>query len=127
MTREEAIKGLKVLAKDFRGYKPNEEMFDMAIEALEQETAPFDFELYQAGLMEMPKEMIKVLDAIRAEIVERQKDYHEYGWAYDDALEIIDEYREEYAEAPSKDLTPDPSAEIEEDGFITWFFNRSES
>jgi len=33
----------------------------------------------------------------------------------------------EYAEAPSKDLTPDPSAEIEEDGFITWFFNRSES
>ena len=37
MTREEAIKGLKVLRKDFSGYKPNEEMFDMAIEALEQE------------------------------------------------------------------------------------------
>lgn len=36
MTREEAIKGLKVLAKDFSGYKPNEEMFDMAIKALEQ-------------------------------------------------------------------------------------------
>lgn len=37
MTREEAIKGLKVLCKDFSGYKPNEEMFDMAIKALEQE------------------------------------------------------------------------------------------
>ena len=37
MTREEAIKGLKILAKDFSGYKPNEEMFDMAIKALEQE------------------------------------------------------------------------------------------
>ena len=37
MTREEAIKGLKVLAKDFSGYGPNEEMFNMAIEALEQQ------------------------------------------------------------------------------------------
>lgn len=36
MTREEAIKGLKVLAKDFSGYRPNEEMFNMAIEVLEQ-------------------------------------------------------------------------------------------
>lgn len=36
MTREEAIKGLKTLAKEFSGYKPNEEMFDMAIKALEQ-------------------------------------------------------------------------------------------
>ena len=36
MTREEAIKGLKVLRKDFSGYKPNEEMFDMAIEALSE-------------------------------------------------------------------------------------------
>lgn len=40
MTREEAIKGLKVLAKDFSGYKPNEEMFDMAIKALEQPELP---------------------------------------------------------------------------------------
>lgn len=47
MTREEAIKGLKVLCKDFSGYKPNEEMFDMAIKALEQES---------------------ILDKIRAEI-----------------------------------------------------------
>ena len=35
MTREEAIKGLKRLRDDFSGYKPNEEMFDMAIKALE--------------------------------------------------------------------------------------------
>lgn len=37
MTREEAIKGLKRLSYEFSGYKPNEEMFDMAIKALEQE------------------------------------------------------------------------------------------
>jgi len=36
MTRDEAIKGLKALAKEFSGYKPNEEMFDMAIKALEE-------------------------------------------------------------------------------------------
>lgn len=36
MTIEEALKGLKVLRRDFRGYKPNEEMFDIAINVLEQ-------------------------------------------------------------------------------------------
>ncbi len=35
--REEAITGLKRLRNEFSGYKPNEEMFDMAIKALEQE------------------------------------------------------------------------------------------
>jgi len=34
-----------------------------------------------------------VLDKIRAEIAELQKEYKEYGWAYDDALEVIDKYR----------------------------------
>ena len=42
MTREEAIKGLKVLRKDFSGYKPNEEMFDMAIEALQTDIVRCD-------------------------------------------------------------------------------------
>lgn len=37
MTLEEAIKGLKCLAKNFSGYKPNEEMFDMAISALQKQ------------------------------------------------------------------------------------------
>lgn len=37
MTKEMAIKGLKRLRSDFSGYKPNEEMFDMAIEALVHE------------------------------------------------------------------------------------------
>lgn len=37
MTRETAIKGLKAFRKEFSGYEPNEEMFDMAIKALEQE------------------------------------------------------------------------------------------
>ena len=37
MTRETAIKGLKAFRKEFSGYEPNEEMFDMAIQALEQE------------------------------------------------------------------------------------------
>lgn len=35
-----------------------------------------------------------ILDKIKAEIVETQKEYCEYGWAYNDALEIIDKYRE---------------------------------
>ena len=34
----------------------------------------------------------ELLDKIRAEIVEVQKEYQEYGWAYDDVLEIIDKY-----------------------------------
>ena len=34
---EKAIKGLKAFRKEFSGYEPNEEMFDMAIKALEQE------------------------------------------------------------------------------------------
>lgn len=36
-----------------------------------------------------------ILDKIRAEIVELQKDYREYGWAYVDALNIIDKYKVE--------------------------------
>lgn len=36
-----------------------------------------------------------VLDKIRAEIIELQKEYQEFGWAYDDVLEIIDKYKEE--------------------------------
>lgn len=35
MTVEEAIRGLKNVRKMFEGYKPNEEMFDMAIKSLE--------------------------------------------------------------------------------------------
>ena len=49
----------------------NRQAFKMAIEALKQKP---------------------VLDKIRAEIVDLQKEYQEYGWAYDDALEIIDKY-----------------------------------
>ena len=37
MTKEVAIKGLKAYREEFSGYEPNEEMFDMAIKALEQE------------------------------------------------------------------------------------------
>ena len=37
MTRETAIKGLKAFRREFSGYEPNEEMFEMAIQALEQE------------------------------------------------------------------------------------------
>ena len=30
------------------------------------------------------------LDDVKAEIREQQKDYREWGWAYDDVLEILD-------------------------------------
>lgn len=48
-----------------------------------QDTVPFDFELYQAGLMDMPEEMIKVLDKIRAEIeqVANQEKFYDEKWA----------------------------------------------
>lgn len=70
MTVEEAIAFFKDMNECTYG---NLEAVEMAIKALEQGN---------------------VLEKIRAEIVELQKDYHEYGWAYDDALEIIDKYRE---------------------------------
>lgn len=68
--------------------------------ALEQDTVPFDFELDQAGLMDMPKEMIKVLDQIRVEI-EEYRDSMQYSsetlikWeAINYILEhIIDKYK----------------------------------
>ena len=44
-----------------------------------------------------------VLDKIRAEIAELQKEYKEYGWAYDDALEVIDKYKAESEPQESED------------------------
>ena len=105
MTREEAIKGLKVLRRDFSGYKPNEEMFDMAIKALEQD--PFiNKPCVSSRVCEHDKQ--KVLDKIRAEIVELTK--CPYGTEClgancpsntdcmicgDHVLEIIDKYKAE--------------------------------
>ena len=36
----------------------------------------------------------EAVEKIRVEIVELQKEYQEYGWAYDDALEILDKHTE---------------------------------
>lgn len=70
---EDAISNLKNQIMRFeKGTEPDLAL-KMAIRALEQES---------------------VLGKIRAEIAELQKDYQEYGWAYDDALEIIDKYIE---------------------------------
>ena len=74
MTREEAIKGLKYLRKEFSGYKPNEDMFDMAIEALE--APPNDnWEGYSSRLWKnayergkADAEQISALDKAREEI-----------------------------------------------------------
>ncbi len=46
----------------------------------------------------------KALDEIKAKIEALQKDYHEYGWAYDDVLEIIDKYRAESEEEDEMDI-----------------------
>lgn len=71
---------------------------------LEQDTVPFDFELYQAGLMDMPKGMIEVLDKIRAEItaisIRGQVDEHTMFVRSAEqvkqmALDIIDKYKAE--------------------------------
>lgn len=37
MTNHKTIKGLRYLANEFSGYKPNEEMFEMAIKVLEKQ------------------------------------------------------------------------------------------
>ena len=86
MTRDEAIKifGTMLFSAETKQQCPlgtHEEVADaikMAIKALEQEP---------------------VLEKIRAEIAELQKDYQGWGWAYDDALEIIDKYIEADKEA----------------------------
>lgn len=80
-----------------------EEFLDMAIKALEQDIVPFDFELYQAGLMDMSKGMIEVLDKIRAEIIENSiEDYKYHGCGTDEliietseVLRILDKYKAE--------------------------------
>lgn len=115
MKREEAIKCIKELIKSFYNCRGEEnatevslddvdmEALDMAVKALEQETAPFDFELYQAGLMIMPKGMIEVLDNIEAEIEALPKTYpfinHIDTYVKeDDVRKIIDKCREESEE-----------------------------
>ncbi len=83
MTRQEAIEILKqtdrvgcvlIKANDVESTKYNQESIEalnMAIKALEeQDTVSFDFELYQAGLMDMPKGVTDMLNKIRAEIVD---------------------------------------------------------
>ena len=60
----------------------------------QQDTVPFDFELYQAGLMDMPKEMIEVLNKIRAEI-EFEVDHRNNMLCAEDVFEIIDKYMAE--------------------------------
>lgn len=90
MTRDEAIKifGTMLFSAETQQRCPlgtHEEVADaikMAIEALKKES---------------------VLDKIRAEIVETQKEYKGYGWAYDDALKIIDKYIEADKEAAAED------------------------
>ena len=97
MTKEEAIKGLKVLRKDFSGYKPNEEMFDMAIEALEQEPnedlisrkdvidgLEYEVELYNRALDDM-------------DIDRKERDRFEWE------LELVECFIEDIKELPSKD------------------------
>lgn len=92
MTREEKI---EILEKEkaymiAHGGDRQAEALTSAIQALEQDAVPFDFELYQAGLMDMPKGMVEVLDKIRAEIEESR--YGLINDGLDVALKIIDKY-----------------------------------
>jgi len=69
---------------------------------LEQDTVPFDFDLYQAGLMDMPEGMIEVLDKIREEIIDvaGQEKHYDEKWALGlkYAVKIIDKYKAESEE-----------------------------
>ncbi len=96
---EEDFGGIK--ENGFNGYADQKNRIVEAIangKPLEQDTVPFDFELYQAGLMDMPKEMIEVLDKISVEIGARLcdvvSDYTDgYRTAIQGALAILDEYK----------------------------------
>ena len=107
MTREEASFYLANMDRKYMEEGMSEAL-DMAIQALEQDTVPFDFELYQAGLMDMPNEMIKVLDKIRAEMEQiKEAEYQIYGngsWRFvDKCLDIINKYKEESEDNNGKD------------------------
>lgn len=106
---EKAIRALELL-KERKVVPVSEEkmneFLEMAIKALEQDTVPFDFELYQAGLMDLPKGMIDVLNEIRAEIekavwedvvvsLDGADETRIPRLDPDDVFEIIDKYRAE--------------------------------
>jgi hypothetical protein len=102
MTKEEAIDLLDNLIGmvDDNHDSDYDTAIKMAIKALEQDTVPFDFELYEAGLMDMPKVVIEVLDKIRAEIEQEYTKFRnksdmwsERACGLGTALEIIDKYK----------------------------------
>ena len=69
---------------------------------IKTERVPFDFDLFEAGLMYLPKDTVDVLDKIRAEIEEVElnityKENYKVGgtWGLRKALEIIDKYKAE--------------------------------
>ena len=77
MTLDNCIKRHEIWASDNRISPDIREEHEQIAEwlkdykrLLEQYTIPFDFELYQAGLMDIPKGMIEILDQIRSEIEE---------------------------------------------------------
>ena len=101
MTREEKQKAIDALKISTPVMAVTQEEFNDYIQTLnkimdwlEQDTVPFDFELYQAGLMDMPKGMIEVLDKIRAEIKEESR-FCPLTEGLERALEIIDKYTAE--------------------------------
>ena len=80
------INGAIEYLTDFSIYSPYKEAIDKVSAYIEQMQADYENRL--------KADMVAILDKLRAEIVELQKDYHEYGWAYDDVLNIIDKYKE---------------------------------
>ncbi len=108
------------------------EALEAAIQSLEKDTVPFDFELYQAGLMDMPNGMMEVLDNIRAEIEQERIGYPPssgYYKAIMKCLQIIDKYKKSEDKHMYKklaDLTVSKSSDyygkvvkaLEEAGFL---------
>ena len=81
-----------------------EMILTLAEKALEQDTVPFDFELYEAGLMNMPKVVIEVLGKIRDEVCDINDEivlnpdsfYERKAYVrFSEVINIIDKYRKE--------------------------------
>ena len=108
MTREELkehcekqIENCEMWAR-CKGEEPHGKVYEehkLILELLEQETVSketYDHEYFLRKELDLKiYKLERAFDKMRAEIVELQKEYQEYGWAYDDVLDIIDKYKGE--------------------------------
>lgn len=120
--RAEAIKGLQRLSKEFSGYKPNEEMFEMAIEALQAQVNLDDVSnAYENGYQQGKFEALQWIPCSeRLPVIDEEVLVYMYGVPYIAWLDSNGEWNtetftlREEEEAPTEWLPlPEPHKENE--------------